>query len=208
MDTAEIANLLNVSQKTVWYFMVKNGIPRRNKKQTGASDLIGKQIGELFVIRRAEEVETNQGTMWECKCSCGNTKIIRGSSLTTKNATSCGCKWRRASYEEISGSYWWGLKRNAQKRKFAFEVTQQEMWELFLKQNRQCALSDAEIGFGKGLNRNGQTASLDRIDSSKGYVIGNVRWVHKTVNQMKWDLSDESFFQWVHRVAMKYDIGR
>lgn len=39
-------------------------------------------------------------------------------------------------------------------------------------------------------------ASLDRIDSLKGYAEGNVQWVHKTVDQMKWNLSQEELVKW------------
>lgn len=35
--------------------------------------------------------------------------------------------------------------------------------------------------------------SLDRIDSNKGYVEGNVQWVHKDVNMMKQSYSNERF---------------
>jgi hypothetical protein len=37
------------------------------------------------------------------------------------------------------------------------------------------------------------TASLDRIDSSKGYIKTNVQWVHKKVNKMKQDTSVDEF---------------
>lgn len=37
------------------------------------------------------------------------------------------------------------------------------------------------------------TASLDRIDSSGDYAEGNVQFVHKTINKMKWDLTDMEF---------------
>jgi hypothetical protein len=40
------------------------------------------------------------------------------------------------------------------------------------------------------------SASLDRIDSSKGYVKGNVQWTHKTVNIMKQAMSDEELIDW------------
>ena len=36
-------------------------------------------------------------------------------------------------------------------------------------------------------------ASLDRIDSSKGYIEGNIQWVHKDVNWMKQDYSNDYF---------------
>lgn len=47
------------------------------------------------------------------------------------------------------------------------------------------------------------TASLDRIDSSRGYVEGNVQWVHKDVNFMKQALSQERFVELCTLVAEK-----
>ena len=44
------------------------------------------------------------------------------------------------------------------------------------------------------------TASLDRIDSKKGYIEGNVQWVHKNVNKMKMDLDEKEFFSIVKQV--------
>jgi len=37
--------------------------------------------------------------------------------------------------------------------------------------------------------------SLDRIDSGLGYDLGNIQWVHKNVNQMKWTLSQAAFIE-------------
>ena len=45
------------------------------------------------------------------------------------------------------------------------------------------------------------TASLDRIDSSKGYTIDNVQWVHKKVNMMKKDMSDSEFIAWCNEIS-------
>jgi hypothetical protein len=39
------------------------------------------------------------------------------------------------------------------------------------------------------------TASLDRIDSSLGYVRGNVQWLHKDVNWMKNTLDQDRFIE-------------
>jgi len=40
-----------------------------------------------------------------------------------------------------------------------------------------------------------QTASLDRIDSSKGYIEGNVQWVHRKINMMKQSYTQEEFIE-------------
>jgi hypothetical protein len=37
------------------------------------------------------------------------------------------------------------------------------------------------------------TASLDRIDSSRGYTADNIQWVHKHVNLMKRSFNEEYF---------------
>lgn len=101
------------------------------------------------------------------------------------------------THSVITGFYWSTIKTNAKKRNLEFNITIEYAYQLFLKQNGKCALSGIEIKFRHPYEaRNIQTTSLDRIDSSKGYVEGNVQWVHKTVNVMKMNLTQEEFLQW------------
>lgn len=53
-----------------------------------ADDITGKKFGELVVVRKAE----NKGSKayWECVCSCGKHKIVRGSHLKAGKIISCG----------------------------------------------------------------------------------------------------------------------
>jgi hypothetical protein len=51
-----------------------------------------------------------------------------------------------------------------------------------------------------GKDREG-TASLDRIDSSKGYSKDNVQWVHKRLNAVKQNLTPEEFLFWCIKVV-------
>ena len=44
-------------------------------------------------------------------------------------------------------------------------------------------------------------ASLDRIDNTKGYEIGNIQWVHKDVNWMKHDFDQSYYIQTCKMVA-------
>lgn len=59
-------------------------------------DLCGKRYGRLVVIKY---VGTNAsgGSMWLCKCDCGNEKTVRGSKLKSGWTKSCGCLQRECS---------------------------------------------------------------------------------------------------------------
>ena len=62
--------------------------------------------------------------------------------------------------------------------------------DLLVDQDFKCVLTGWNIN-AKDVSKN--TASLDRIDSSLGYVEGNVQWVHKMVNMCKQQYSQEEF---------------
>jgi len=71
-----------------------------------------------------------------------------------------------------------------------------------LKQDKKCALSGVDIGFSKKtIDKHETTASLDRIDSSKGYIIENIQWIHKEVNRMKMDMDETRFIRWCDMIA-------
>jgi len=53
-------------------------------------DLAGVRFGRLTVVDRAENLK-DWKTAWNCKCECGNEKVIRGSDLKNGKTTSCGC---------------------------------------------------------------------------------------------------------------------
>lgn len=103
-------------------------------------------------------------------------------------------------YGEISGSFFNDIKTSAKRRNIEFDITIEFLWDVFLKQGRTCALSGKELIFGS--NKKEETsASVDRIDSSKGYTEDNVQWVDKTVNVMKWSLSQEDFIEICKQIA-------
>ena len=43
----------------------------------------------------------------------------------------------------------------------------------------------------------------DRINSIKGYTVDNVHWIHKKINQMKWDMNLDEFKQWCVLISGK-----
>ena len=172
-----------------------------------AKNLIDKKFGKLKVVSLNEEQTDKHNRMaayWNCLCDCGNTCIVRSSCLRTGNSKSCGCNKNRigkdnpkfTGHQEIGGRYWNNLKKvSISKRKLDFTITIQYAWNLFLKQNRQCSLTGMPIQFQTRDNVTDRTASLDRIDSSKGYIKGNVQWLHKDINYMKQDYSEDYFIE-------------
>lgn len=92
-------------------------------------------------------------------------------------------------------------KRDAAKRNIEFTVSNEYLLCLYLEQCGKCYFSGLNIEFSTRDTRPKRTASIDRIDSTKGYIEGNVHWVHKVVNMMKQKLSSEEFVKWCKIIA-------
>lgn len=103
-----------------------------------------------------------------------------------------------AGIGELSKDHWSSIKRHAHHRNITFDISMEYAWNLFLDQNRKCILTGCTLEMhkpGRDLTNASWTASLDRIDSSKGYVIGNVQWVHNDINLMKRHHSSKRFYE-------------
>ena len=188
-------------------FLAKKGIirtPHESNVLNGES-LKGRRVGMLVLVNRLS-IPDKKGrniTWWECRCDCGSFGKFRLSGLSGPRVwenKNCGCVHPSAlGYEEISGSYLCSLRWRAKVGGMQCSVEPAYIWGLYLKQNRKCALSGMDIHFEAG--KGNQTASLDRIDSKEDYVEGNVQWVHKWINIMKTDLSDDEFIDFCRKVA-------
>ena len=105
---------------------------------------------------------------------------------------------------EIAAKYWFNVTKHALGRQLEMDVSMEYAWDLFLHQDRKCALTGVELKFGV----NGeQTASLDRIDSAEGYTPANIQWVHKDINFMKRKMSTEGFISWCRAVVAHATIS-
>lgn len=58
-------------------------------------DITGIRFGKLEAIRCVGK--DKYGNLWECKCDCGGTKIVRTNALTTGRVKSCGCELHKRS---------------------------------------------------------------------------------------------------------------
>lgn len=55
------------------------------------TNLEGKKIGRLTVLRKTEERYGEHLVIWECRCECGNIIKVNSASLIKKDTRSCGC---------------------------------------------------------------------------------------------------------------------
>jgi hypothetical protein len=79
-------------------------------------------------------------------------------------------------------------------RNILWAVTFDDVFELY---TGKCALTNWPLN----LSFSNATASLDRIDSGKGYTRENIQWVHKMVNMCKNKYMQQDFISMCHAVA-------
>lgn len=169
------------------------------------------RFGRLTVTNIYKTV--NKSVVWLCNCDCGKERYVLRKTLLNGDTMSCGClkkqrNWAWRGHQEISGAYWTNVKGNAKKRDLAVEITIQYAWEIFIIQDRRCFFSGVELKFVQNWTNKEeqQTASLDRIDTSLGYIVGNIRWVHKIINVMRIRLKDDVFVRWCKLVSENRNI--
>lgn len=157
-------------------------------------DLTGLTFNKFKVIKKLEEKTKTRGVLWLCECECGNFKKISSNALTSGNNISCGCsRYKIETIKNIPIFFLNRIRQNAIKRNLIFDVSYDYLSNIF---TGFCALSGLKIKFVTNKyqkNKLYSTASLDRIDSSKGYVEGNIQWVHKDINKMKNNKTDKEF---------------
>jgi len=171
-------------------------------------NLTNQKFGKWTVIKRVEAHRKH--TIWECQCECGTVKNVYSTHLIQGNSRGClncmGKSKRGKNHKQwtgcgdICGDYWNSIKRGAsgdkgRRKSVVFEITIEFAWDLFLKQNKKCAISGIPINIDYKQHSGQHTASLDRIDSSIGYTEDNVQWVHKDVNMMKRTYDQDYFIQ-------------
>lgn len=167
-------------------------------------DRTGQKYGEWEVLNFAG-LNKHGEAMWLCRCSCGIEKSVVGNSLKCGLSRKCvPCSQKPRDYKErLPDIIWKRILRGASRRNIEFKVNREYCLKLFDSQKEKCALTGLDIAFpknGSSYLRNEGTASLDRIDNRKGYVRGNIQWVHKDINRMK-NIHSEEYFKYLCRLV-------
>ena len=178
------------------------------------SNLVGQIFGKLTVIEKDGLAEVGDMQRWLCKCECGEsyhstTKRLKGG--VSKQCRKCSIADSHKSGEDnrnwkgigrISRS-WFSAKINNAKKSSEnkgnnreISITFEEVYEVAERQNFRCVYTSEKLTFHKPSTRNEKpTASIDRIDNTKGYTKDNIQLTTSEVNLMRGALTHDRFLE-------------
>lgn len=166
-----------------------------------------------------EEAHSNSNTgrrYVKAKCVCGKEKIICINNVRCGNSNCCGSfpcgkKIKRSRDVEVGyRSILYVYKKHAKERNFIFNLDYDYFKELTKGNCHYCGIEPIQvyqlknritgkIRSGIPINYNG----IDRIDSTKGYIIDNVVTCCKICNRAKSNLSLTEFKEWINKIYLK-----
>jgi hypothetical protein len=156
---------------------------------------IGERFGRLKVIAESSTIKGR--AHWKCVCDCGKEKIIAAGALSTGMTSSCGClgrektverntkhgKAQRGSRRNLEYTLWVSAKGRAKRQGRDFTIS---LSEVIIPLT--CPILGTPLSVGtRGSHDN--SPSLDRRDSTLGYVSGNVWVISYRANRIKNDAS-------------------
>ncbi len=187
----------------------------RNKKSRGCvscrsrvrirpDELVGQTIRNWKILAIVGVSKGEQAYLADCRCvKCSWKRVIKTTFFNTGREPHCPKCNVFVRKGRVLSHFWQKVLWAASVRGLAVTVSSEHVFQLIEDQEYRCALTGCPIGFASTIKEHlsgGTTASLDRIESNLGYEQGNIRWVHKTVNCMKMDLTDSEFHGWCQLV--------
>lgn len=194
----EISNFFNCSINTI-RLKIKEYNIELNTNKVYFLPKKGDKFNRLTFLNEVNTI--NNKKHWLCECDCGNIKSYDYYSIIKGYVKSCGCyhkdnvkNYNWTGYKDIPGRYWNSIIKSSKDRNIEFNISIEYAWLIYEAQNKKCNLSDLPIEFQTKRHKiKTYQASLDRIDSNKGYIEGNIQWIVKEINYMK-NRIDENIF--------------
>lgn len=110
----------------------------------------------------------------------------------------CQSKGWRSTPEGWKSRKWSSLKQSAEKRGLEFSITKED-----IPNPTHCCYLGVELAYD-GTELTGASASVDRIDNSKGYVPGNLQTISNQANTMKGVATEEEIVKFSKAALLRH----
>jgi hypothetical protein len=164
-------------------------------------DLTGIRVGRLTVLRKTTLVY-KQGWKWLVRCDCGTEREYFAREIREDRAKSCGCYRgelisikKRTHGKTNTRAYWMRslAKKRARENNIPFDISI-EFVERLIDETTTCPYLGTELKTNKG-KLSWNSATMDRIIPSLGYIEGNVMLISHRANTIKNDASPEEILR-------------
>lgn len=156
-----------------------------NATKTTFDNLPGQRFGRLVVVSRGKDA-SGGSRRYNCKCDCGNEKLISAYSLANGHTTSCGCLRKEQVAERFSSH---GMSATPAYNRWANMIqrcTNPNSQNYGWYGGRGITVCDSWLCFENFYADMGDVpfegAEIDRIDNEKGYSRENCRWTTHKIN--------------------------
>jgi hypothetical protein len=181
-------------------------------------DYTGQRFGRLVALRFVQRA--GRRTTWEFQCDCGNTVSRDVHNAVNGYTNSCGClriestlknlakvdrtkdQWCKLPTGEASKRALFNHYKSAAKKKgLDFELSLERFTELTSSICHYCDTPPRKVYTNSKVNNGGYLCNgVDRLDSAKGYVEGNIVGCCTKCNLGKHTMSERDFLDWVQKV--------
>ena len=224
LSLASLGRKYGIGPDTVRRYAAAAGVPLGGTGRNGGTPGLPLAVGTMIGVRTiTREATRDPGGQRRYFWICGACDTERGPTrmYTLKRSVEAAkgpinsCKaceglntgreksYRWTGHKDLPGTYFASIRAGAVSRKLEFSITIEDMWNQWETQDGICAYSGVRLSLpsGRKFDTTG-TGSIDRIDSTIGYLKTNIHWIHKEINRMKWDLSNDQFLEWCRLIAV------
>lgn len=153
-----------------------------------------------------EDFDNHKNGKYGKRTTCKKCQAIRATEYRQKNkdfVAKIKVNYRN-SFDGFIQTSLGECRRRSKYNNKEFNLDSEFLSSLWQSQNGLCKFTGQPLEYTKAPKiKNPFQASLDRIDSSKGYTKDNVRWVCWFINQMKMDYSEEEFIKLIKTANQK-----
>lgn len=146
------------------------------KKEVTRQEKRGRSNDHWFCSRRCDTIHKNKNRTPE----------------TQKKISDALSKRNKGNTYSKKGQFTYYLNKS-KNRKYGCNLTEEYLQQIWEKQEQKCAYTGILLSLHGVVKRSPTTASLDRIDSSKGYEKGNVHFICYSLNLAKNDFDHDTF---------------